>query len=90
MNPMTAISETPAQAIVFLEELAKLVEKSPVTYSAGAAQDLAAHIRAMADAVNVDARVNPGVLETTRQYAALDWHSELKAVVFAKEHRPAL
>jgi hypothetical protein len=30
-----------------------------------------AHIRGMADAVTTDARVDPGLLDTTRQYAAL-------------------
>ena len=85
---MTVIAETPAQAVVFLEELAKLVEKSPVTYSPDAAADLAAHIRGMAEAV--EANVSPATLATTRDYAALDWHNEIKAVLFAAEHRPTL
>ena len=82
------IAQTPAQAVVFLETLAGLVEKSPVAYSADAAKDLAAHLRGMAEAVTTDAQVNPAELDTTRQYAALDWHTEAVAVLFAPEHRP--
>jgi len=81
------IEQTPAQAVVFLETLAGLVEKSPVAYSADAAGDLAAHIRGMAEAVSLEAHVNPAELNTTRQYAALDWHNESIAVLFAAEHR---
>ncbi|MDR6989314.1 hypothetical protein J2Y66_003829 [Paenarthrobacter nitroguajacolicus] len=81
------IAQTPAQAVVFLETLAELAEKSPVAYTADAAQDLAAHIRGMAEAVTAEAHVNPAELDTTRQYAALDWHNEALAVLFAPEHR---
>jgi len=87
---MNAVPETPAQAAVFLEELAKIVQKSSVAYSADAAADLAAHIRGMAEAVTTEARVDPARLSTTRQYAALDWYNEIKAVVYAAEHRPTL
>ena len=51
-------------------------------------ETLAAHIRGMAEAVTTEARVNPAELDTTRQYAALDWHNEAIAVMFAAEHRP--
>jgi hypothetical protein len=85
-NPI--IANSPAQAVVFLETLAAIVEKSPVAYSADSAADLAAHIRGMAEAVTAEAHVNPGELTTTRQYAALDWHNEAVAVLFAAEHRP--
>lgn len=81
------ITENTAQTVVFLETLAALVEKSPVAYSAAAAKDLAAHILGMAEAVTNDARVEPGLLDVTRQYAALDWHNELVAVLFSPEHR---
>ncbi|MBU8868595.1 hypothetical protein [Paenarthrobacter aromaticivorans] len=82
------IAQTPAQAVVFLETLAGLVEQSPVSYSTGAAADLAAHIRGMAEAVTTEAHIDQGVLDITRQYAALDWHNETAAVLFAAEHRP--
>lgn len=75
--------------MVFIETLAGLVEQSPVAYSADAAADLAAHIRGMAEAVTTAAHVNPSELNTTRQYAALDWHNEAAAVLFAAEHRAA-
>lgn len=81
------IEQTPAQAVVFLEALAGLVEQSPVAYSAAAAADLAAHIRGMAEAVTTEAHVNPAVLNNTRQYAALDWRNEALAVLFSAEHR---
>lgn len=87
MTEPRRIAQTTAQAVVFLETLAALVEKSPVAYSADAATDLAAHIRGMAHAVTTEAHVNPTVLDTTRQYAALDWHNESVAVLFAAEHR---
>jgi len=87
---MTAIPETPAQAVVFLEELAKIVQKSPVAYSTAAAGDLAAQIHGMAEAVTTEARIDPATLTTTRQYAALDWHNEIKVVLFAAEHRATL
>lgn len=90
MTESNKITESTAQTVVFLETLAELVEKSPVTYSSDAAKDLAAHIRGMADVVNIEARVNPAVLETTRQYGALDWHNEIIAVLFAREHRAAM
>ncbi|SEJ76870.1 hypothetical protein SAMN04487917_1131 [Arthrobacter sp. yr096] len=82
------IANSPAQAVVFLETLAAIVEKSPVAYSTDYAADLAAHIRGMADAVTTEARVNRVELDTTRQYAALDWHNEAVAILFAAEHRP--
>ncbi|AFR31297.1 hypothetical protein ARUE_232p00890 (plasmid) [Arthrobacter sp. Rue61a] len=88
MTENRSIANSPAQAVVFLETLAAIVEKSPVAYSASAAEELAAHIRGMAEAVNAEAHVNPAVLDTTRQYAALDWHTEAIAVLFAAEHRP--
>ena len=88
MNETNRITENTAQTVVFLETLAALVEKSPESYSAAASKDLAGHIRAMAEAVTADAHVNPALLDTTRQYAALDWHNELVAVLFAPEHRP--
>lgn len=83
------IAQTPVQAVVFLETLAGLVEKSPMAYSADAAADIAGHLRGMAEAVTIGAHVNPAELDTTRQYAALDWHNEVVAVLFAAEHRPA-
>jgi hypothetical protein len=61
-----------AQTVVFLETMAALVQKSPVTYSPEAATDLAAHIRSMADAVTTDDRVEPAILDTARQCTALD------------------
>ncbi|MCD4850726.1 hypothetical protein ACX800_23080 [Paenarthrobacter nitroguajacolicus] len=88
MTENRAIANSPAQAVVFLETLAAIVEKSPVAYSTDGAEDLAAHIRGMAAAVTTEANVNPGELTTTRQYAALDWHNEAVAVLFAAEHRP--
>ncbi|MFE4080443.1 hypothetical protein [Paenarthrobacter sp. YIM B13468] len=88
MTGNRSIAQTPAQAVVFLETLAGLVEKSPVAYSTDSAADLAAHIRGMAKAINTEANVNPGELTTTRQYAALEWHNEAVAVLFAAEHRP--
>ncbi|WP_311215439.1 MULTISPECIES: hypothetical protein [unclassified Arthrobacter] len=42
----------------------------------------------MAAAVTTEADLNPGELTITRQYAALDWHNEAVAVLFAAEHRP--
>jgi len=88
MTETRSIAQTPAQAVVFLETLAAIVEKFPVAYSTDSAEDLAAHIRGMAEAVTTGARVNPAELNTTRQYAALDWHNEAIAVLFAAEHRP--
>ncbi|WP_028273022.1 hypothetical protein [Arthrobacter sp. UNC362MFTsu5.1] len=90
MTETSRITENTAQTVVFLEILAKLVEISPVTYSAAAAKDLAAQVRGMADAVTKDARVDPGLLDVTRQYATLDWHNELVAVLFSPEHRPTM
>lgn len=83
-----SIANSPAQAVVFLETVAAIVEKSPVAYSGSAAEDLAAHIRDMAAAVNTEAHVNPAELDTTRQYAALDWHNEAIAVLFAADTAP--
>ncbi|GGJ39854.1 hypothetical protein [Paenarthrobacter histidinolovorans] len=88
MTGHRTIAQTPAQAVVFLETLAAIVEKSPVAYSTDSAADLAAHLRGMAEAVTTEANVNPGELTTTRQYAGLDWHNEAVAVLFAPEHRP--
>ncbi|NSX38300.1 hypothetical protein HTS88_18105 [Pseudarthrobacter oxydans] len=90
MIESSRITENTAQTVVFLETLAALVEKSPVTYSAAAAKDLAAQVRGMADAVTRDARVDPGLLDVTRQYSTLDWHNELVAVLFSPEHRPTM
>ncbi|ACL42446.1 hypothetical protein Achl_4495 (plasmid) [Pseudarthrobacter chlorophenolicus A6] len=90
MNEPNRTTENTAQTVVFLETLATLVEKSPESYSADASKDLAAHIRGMAEAVATDARVDPALLDTTRQYAALDWHNELVAVLFAPQHRPKM
>ncbi|UOD83372.1 hypothetical protein [Paenarthrobacter ureafaciens] len=90
MTETRSIAQTPVQAVVFLETLAALTEKSPVAYSATAAADLAAHIRGMARAVTAEAHVEAGVLDITRQYAALDWHNEAVAVLFAAEHRTAV
>lgn len=81
-------TQNTAQAIVFLKTLARIVERSPVTYSADAARELAASIRSMAEEVTTDSYVNPSLLEVTRQYATLDWHNEIGAVLFAKEDRP--
>jgi len=89
MTEKRSIANSPAQAVVFLETLAAIVEKSPVAYSTDSAADLAAHIRGMGEAVTTEARVNPAELDTTRQYAALDWHNEAVAVLFAAENRPA-
>lgn len=80
-------TQNTAQAIVFLEALASIVEKSPVTYSAEASNELAASIRSMAQVVTTDAAVDPSVLDNTRMYATLDWHNEIAAVLFAPEHR---
>ena len=88
MTDTNRITESTAQTVVFLETLAKLVEKSPGAYSEDAAKDLAGHIRGMAEAVTTEARVDAAVLDTTWQYAALDWHNELVAVLFSREHRP--
>jgi hypothetical protein len=84
------ISETAAQTVVFLEELAKIVEKSLVTYSKAAAEELAGHIRGMSEAVESDTHVDRIVLARCREYAALDWRSELLAVMVPKDHRAAL
>ena len=80
-------AQNTAQAVVFLEELAKIVEKSPATYSADAAATLADSIRSMAQEVTKDARVDTALLDVTRQYAALEWHDEIAAVLIASEHR---
>jgi hypothetical protein len=80
-------TQNTAQAVVFLEALANIVEKSPVTYSTEAAAELAASIRSMANEVTTDARVDPNLLDVTRQYATLDWHNEIAAVLIAREHR---
>lgn len=90
MTNGNSISENTAQTVVFLETLARIVQKSPVAYSPDAAANLAAHIRGMAEAVTKDARVDPALLVTTRQYAALDWHNELVAVLFTADHRSGL
>ena len=90
MNEANHTTENTVQTVVFLETLATLVEKSPESYNADASKDLAAHIRGMAEAVTTDARVDPALLDTTRQYAALDWHNELVAVLFAPQHRPKM
>ncbi|MCF3140825.1 hypothetical protein LRQ04_16335 [Paenarthrobacter sp. AR 02] len=90
MTETRSIAQTLAQAVVFLGTLAAMAETSPVAYSATAAADLAAHIRGMAHAVTAEAHIEAGVLDITRQYAALDWHNERVAVLFAAEHRPAL
>lgn len=87
MTENSSIAQTPAQAVIFLEILAGLVEKSPVAYSTDSAADLAAHIRGMAEAITTEANVNPGELTVTRQYAARDWRNEAVAVLFAAEHR---
>lgn len=81
-------TQNTAKAIVFLETLAKIVEKSPVTYSAEASLELAASIRSMADEVTKDSRVDLDLLNVTRQYGALDWHNEIAAVMFDRENRP--
>ncbi|MFK0004991.1 hypothetical protein [Paenarthrobacter sp. NPDC090522] len=83
-------TQNTATAVVFLEELAKIVEKSPATYSTDAAQELADSIRSMAEEITKDARVNPDLLHTTRQYGALDWHDEIAAVLIAAEQRNAV
>lgn len=90
MTTGNEISENTAQTVVFLETLASIVQKSPVAYSTDAAADLAAHIRGMAEAVATEARVDPALIVTTRQYAALDWHNEIVAVLFAADHRAGL
>ncbi|WP_353748067.1 MULTISPECIES: hypothetical protein [unclassified Paenarthrobacter] len=90
MTETRRTAQSPAQAVVFLEALAGLVEQSPVAYSVDAAADLTAHIRGMAEAVTTEAHVNTTELSTTRQYAALDWHNEAAAVLFAAEHRATL
>lgn len=36
------------------------------------------------------AHIDPGILNITRQYAALDWRNETTAVLFAAEHRTTL
>ncbi|MGY4541360.1 hypothetical protein ACVWY0_001269 [Arthrobacter sp. UYNi723] len=83
-------TQNTAQAVVFLEALARIVEKSPDTYSTEASMELAASIRSMAEVVTTDAFVDPSLLEITRQYATLDWHNEIAAVLIAKEHRAAV
>lgn len=83
-------TQNTAQAVVFLEALARIVEKSPDTYSTDAAQELAESIRSMAEVVTTDAHIDPGLLDVTRQYATLDWHNEIAAVLIAKEHRAAV
>jgi hypothetical protein len=83
-------TQNTAQAVVFLEALARIVEKSPVTYSTDASQELAASIRSMAEEVTTDARLDPNLLDLTRQYATLDWHNEIAAVLIAREHRAAV
>lgn len=83
-------TQNTAQAIVFLEALANIVEKSPVTYSTDAAQELAASIRSMAEEVTTDARVDAHLLNVTRQYATLDWHNEIAAVLIESKHRAAV
>lgn len=81
-------TQNTAQAVVFLEALARIVEKSPVTYSVEAAAELASSIRSMTEEVTTDSRVDPEVLDATRQYATLDWHNEIAAVLFDRENRP--
>jgi hypothetical protein len=83
-------TQNTAQTVVFLEALARIVEKSPVTYSADAAQELAASIRSMAEVVTTDAHIDPGLLDVTRQYATLDWHNEIAAVLIEAKHRAAV
>ena len=80
-------TQNTAQAIVFLEALANIVEKSPATYSTDAAKELAASIRSMAQEVTQDARVDPTLLDVTRQYATLDWHNEIAAVLIDAKYR---
>jgi hypothetical protein len=80
-------TQNTAQTVVFLEALARIVEKSPVTYSTDAAKELAESIRSMAEVVTTDAHVNPSVLDVTRQYATLDWHNEIAAVLIEAKHR---
>jgi hypothetical protein len=80
-------TQNTAQAVVFLEALARIVEKSPATYSEDASKELAASIRSMAEVVTRDAFIDPNLLDVTRQYATLDWHNEIAAVLIAKEHR---
>lgn len=80
-------TQNTAQTVVFLEALARIVEKSPVTYSADAAKELATSIRSMAEVVSTDSRVDPDLLDRTRQYATLDWHNEIAGVLIAGEHR---
>lgn len=81
-------TQNTAQAIVFLETLAEIVEKSPVTYSTEASLELAASIRSMGDEVTRDSHVDLSLLNATRQYATLDWQNEIAAVLFDREHRP--
>ncbi|MDP9904602.1 hypothetical protein [Arthrobacter bambusae] len=83
-------TQNTAQSVVFLEALARIVENSPVTYSEDAAKELAESIRSMAEIVTKDARIDPGLLDVTRQYATLDWHNEITAVLLAKEHRASV
>lgn len=80
-------TQNTATAVVFLEALAKIVEKSPDAYSTDAAAELADSIRSMAEEVTKDARVDPALLEVTRQYGALDWHNEIAGTLIAPEHR---
>lgn len=80
-------TQNTAQTVVFLEALARIVEKSPVTYSTDASKELAESIRSMAEVVTTDAHIDPNLLDVTRQYATLDWHNEIAAVLIAKEHR---
>lgn len=89
MTEAHLIHENTAQAVVFLEALADLVEKSPESYSADASRDLAAHIRGMAVAVTTSG-VDLDLLEVTRAFSRLDWHNELVAVLFSPEHRPKM
>ncbi|MDP9903235.1 hypothetical protein [Arthrobacter bambusae] len=80
-------TQNTAQTVVFLEALASIVENSPETYSADAAKELSESILSMAEVVTTDFRIDPSLLDLTRQYAAADWHNELAAVLLAKEHR---
>lgn len=80
-------TQNTATAVAFLEELAKIVEKSPATYSTDAAQELADSIRSMAEEVTKDARVDTALLDVTRQYASLEWHAEIAAVLIPSDHR---
>ncbi|NWL26636.1 hypothetical protein DM794_06105 [Paenarthrobacter ureafaciens] len=80
-------TQNTASAVVLLEVLAKIVEKSPATYSADASAELAANIRSMAEEVTKDANVDPDLLNRTRDYGALDWHNEIACTLINKEHR---